>query len=160
MKKVILKNEERVSIALERATSDNIDDFLELERSVEGHSTYSAMTNRAEVLEEIRKNVVYLIRKDDHTVGSIMYEMKTPKHAHISGLVVHPDVQGQGIGKAAMIKVLKELAYIPVIDLVTHPDNERAIRLYESLGFTLGECIENYFGDGEPRVVLTLRKKN
>lgn len=143
-----------------RATQDDIDDFLELERSVDGLPTYSAMTDRAEALEEIRKNIVYIIRERGRAIGSVMYEMKTPGHAHISGLVVHPDFQGRGIGKIAMDKVLGELAHVPEIDLVTHPDNERAIKLYKSLGFVSGECIENYFGDGEPRIVMTLRKKN
>lgn len=46
----------------------------------------------------------------------------------------------------------------PKIDLVTHPENTKAIRLYESLGFKIAERKENYYGDGEPRVVLVKNK--
>jgi len=41
------------------------------------------------------------------------------------------------------------------IELVTHPDNP-ALKLYESLGFTVESRKENYWGDGEPRLVLAI----
>lgn len=88
-----------------------------------------------------------------------MYQMKSPDHAYISGLVIRPEFQGRGLATEAMEKVLEELKDVTTIDLVTHPDNARAITLYESLGFSISERIENYFDDGEPRVVMTLRKE-
>ncbi len=109
---------------------------------------------------EIANNVVYLVCDADRIVGSVMYEMKASDHAYLSGLVIKPDAQGRGIGKRAMMKVLEELRDVPLIDLVTHPDNDRAIKLYEALGFTISERIENYFGDGEPRVRMILDKRN
>lgn len=150
------KMEKLPLITLARATAKDIDTFLELERSVDGTPIYSAMIDRNEALAEIEKSIVYLIYENGRAVGSTMYEMKAPDHTYISGLVVHPDAQGRDIGRAAMIKILEELKNVPIIDLVTHPDNMRAIKLYESLGFSLGERIENYYGDGEPRVVMTL----
>ncbi|MGD0328774.1 MAG: N-acetyltransferase [Minisyncoccia bacterium] len=145
-------------VILERATAKDVDTFINIERSVDGSSIYSAMTNRDETLAEIEKNFVYLIRESGHIVGSVMYEMKTPDHAHISGLAIYPDFQNCGIGKAAMVKILEELKNVPIIDLVTHPNNQYAIKLYKSLGFTLGKRVENYFGDGEPRVVIILNR--
>ena len=145
-------------ITLERATAKDIDEYLDIERSIAKTPIYSPMTDRDEELEEIEKNIVYLIREDDRVVGSVEYVMKSLEHAYISGLAVRSDLQGRGIGKAAMVKVLEELKNVPIIDLATHPDNERAIKLYESLGFTQGERIENYFGDGQPRVIMTLKR--
>jgi ribosomal-protein-alanine N-acetyltransferase len=43
-----------------------------------------------------------------------------------------------------------------MVELVTHPENENAIRLYSFLGFRVERRLENYFGDGEPRAVLAL----
>jgi ribosomal-protein-alanine N-acetyltransferase len=105
------------------------------------------------------KSKVYLIKEGDETVGGISYEMKTSDHAYIDGLVIKPQYQGRGLGRAATVKILDELKDVPLIDLVTHPENERAIKLYESLGFVIGERKENYFGDGEPRIVMTLRRQ-
>lgn len=143
---------------LKRATAKDVDEYLDIERSIDGTPTYLATTDPKEALAEIKNNIAYLISENGHIVGSVMYQMKTPDHARISGLAIRPDFQNRGIGRAVMTKILEELKDIPNIDLVTHPDNDRAIKLYESLGFTLGERIENYFGDGEPRVVMTFKQ--
>jgi ribosomal-protein-alanine N-acetyltransferase len=50
--------------------------------------------------------------------------------------------------------LLEEAKGCARIDLVTHPDNAAAIALYGSLGFALESRKEDYFGDGEPRVVM------
>jgi ribosomal protein S18 acetylase RimI-like enzyme len=150
--------EKVLSITLERASADDAAVFLDIERSIPITPTYSPTADLSESIEEIENNVIYLIREGDEIVGSVMYQMKSPDHAYISGLTIRPDYQGQGIGKAAMEKVLEELKEIPNVDLATHPDNARAIALYESLGFTQGVRIENYFGDGEPRIVMTLNR--
>ncbi|MDP2652299.1 MAG: GNAT family N-acetyltransferase [bacterium] len=147
-----------MSITFKRAATKDVDAFLDIEQSIHETRTYSAMTDPKEVLEEIEKGVVYLILENEKVVGSVVYLMKTPEHAHIDGLIVRPEFQNRGIGRTAMLKILEELKNVPKIDLVTHPDNEYAIKLYESLGFILGERIENYFGDGEPRVVMTLKR--
>jgi ribosomal protein S18 acetylase RimI-like enzyme len=160
MEKYGSKEEKIPSITLERATAKDAAIFLEIEMSILSTSTYSSTADLHESLEEIENNIIYLIHEGDHIVGSVMYEMKTPDHAYISGLTIRPDFQGRGLGKTAMEKVLKELKDIPTVDLVTHPDNARAIKLYTSLGFTIGERIENYFDDGQSRIVMTLKRQN
>jgi ribosomal-protein-alanine N-acetyltransferase len=62
------------------------------------------------------------------------------------------------LARKAMIHVLNEIELVKRIDLVTHPDNTKAINLYESLGFKIESTIENYFGDGEPRIVMVLSR--
>ncbi len=150
--------EKAPNITFERATAEDAAVFLEIEKSIPLTPTYSPTTTLDEAISEIQNNVVYLIREDDKIVGNVMYKMKSPDHAYISGLIIHPDFQGRGLATAAMKQVLEELKDVPTIDLVTHPDNARAIKLYESLGFTIGERIENYFDDGEPRIVMTLAR--
>lgn len=145
-------------IELIRATEEDIDTFVALERSVDTSPTYSATTDPEEARTEIAENIVYFIRENGRIVGSIEYQVQTPKRAYISGLVIHPDFQGHGLGKAAMAMVLEELKTIPALHLVTHPDNTRAVELYESFGFTIGKRLENHYGDGEPRIVMTLKR--
>jgi ribosomal protein S18 acetylase RimI-like enzyme len=142
------------NIDLKKASPDDIEDLLRLERCVDGVKTYSAMTDKDEFLAELKDNNVFIIKNNDISVGSIMYEIKNPDHAYISGLVVDPHFQGRGIAREALIIILKELEHYRRIDLVTHPENFRATKLYESLGFSIESCKENYFGDGEPRVVM------
>lgn len=143
-------------ITLQRATTEDIDAYLLIERSVgAGHAkTYSGITNEKEAREEIEKNVVYLIKKDDRVVGTIQYQFEGKDLAHITGLVVDSRFQEQGIGREVLARVLDELKDVRRIDLVTHPHNTPAIRLYLSFGFIIESWKDNYFNDGEPRIVL------
>ncbi|MFZ3032324.1 MAG: N-acetyltransferase [Candidatus Moraniibacteriota bacterium] len=139
---------------MERATLDDVENFLTLEQKVSDQRTYSAMAERTDAEKEIETNVVYLIKKDEAVVGSIAYQIKSEVHAYLSGLVIDPEYQGIGLGREALKRVLEELEPMERIDLVTHPENTPALELYLSLGFEVESKKENYYGDGEPRLVL------
>ena len=143
------------TITLHRATPDDLDTFIELEKSVAHLKVYSSITDRSEAREEIQNNTVYLIKRENTVVGSIEYQMKDTHHAYLSGFVVNPRYQGQGIGREALMQILEDLKEIKRVDLVTHPHNTPAIMLYLSLGFIIEGWKDNYFGDGEPRVILS-----
>jgi ribosomal protein S18 acetylase RimI-like enzyme len=146
-------------INLKRATTEDVDIVLKTEKSLDGSRTYSALIDKQEVLKEIANSIFYLIEKDGKTVGDTSYEMKDKGRAYISGLGIMPPFQGQGIARQTMEMILEELKNVKVIDLVTHPENKKAISLYETLGFEqIGEPIENYFNDGEPRIKMVLKK--
>ena len=149
-----------MDISFKKITIDDVDDFLALERTVDGSIIYSAMTDRQEAVEEITKNTVYFIKKDNNVVGNISYEIKGLKIPYISGLMVAPQFQGQGIGKQAMVIILEELKDLGMetIELLTHPRNTKALMIYLSLGFELSGWEDNYFGDGEPRVKMIKRQ--
>jgi ribosomal protein S18 acetylase RimI-like enzyme len=77
----------------------------------------------------------------------------------ISNVAVEPACQGQGIARAAMEFLLERNHAAPRIELVTHPENAAALRLYGSLGFVVEGRRENCFGDGEPRLLLARGKR-
>jgi len=145
---------EKPQLTFRKVTPEDVDAYLELEKTTIGQKMYSRISDKEEALKEFLKNEVYLIYKGDRLVGSTEFEMKSPDHAYLSGLVIHPDFQGQGIGREAVLFRLEKLKGVKRIDLVTHPENFRIINLYQSLGFKIEKRIENYFGDGEPRVML------
>ncbi len=147
-----------MKIDLLSATEKDIPKYLSLENSLPQSTLYAVIKDEIEAKKEFEENIIFFIRSNDEIVGSIQYEMKSPDHAYISGLVVVPEFQGQGIAREAMHQLLEKLKEMKIIDLVTHPENP-VIRLYESFSFVQGEIIENYFGDGEPRVRLTLTKQ-
>lgn len=140
---------------LQRASETDIETLLNLEKSVAGSPTYSPMLKEDEWKEALENGIAYLIKSGEEVVGNISYEEKNPQHMYISGLVVSPSHQGQGIARTALTQVLKEHPDATRVDLVTHPDNP-ALKLYESLGFKIEDRKENYYGDGEPRLVLAL----
>ena len=148
------ESKEGLKLSFRRATEEDIEAYLELERTAIGNKTYSGIVDKDEAQEDFSENEVYLIYKDGKLAGSTEFEMKSPEHAYLSGVVVHPDFQGQGIAREAALFRLEKLKGVKRIDVVTHPENIKIIDLYESLGFTVEKQIENYFGDGEPRVML------
>ncbi len=147
-------------INLRKATSADIPVLLAIEKSVSCSNLYSPMLEEDEWLTELRQNTVYIIEKDGVAVGNISYEEKDDDHVYISGLVVEQQFQGQGIAREALTHLLENLGAVKRIDLVTHPDNVTALKLYQSFGFISESRKENYFGDGQPRLVLALFAKN
>ncbi len=142
-------------VTLHLATEADIEAYIAIEHKVKGR-TYSAITTEEGVREEFAKGPVYMIKRGAEIVGMISYEIKEDNSAYISGLTIDPKYQGLGLAKIAMKQVLDEIGGSKKVWLLTHPDNVKAVSLYQSLGFKIGERKENYFGDGEPRIVLTL----
>lgn len=145
---------ERAPVQIKEASTADIPTLIEIEKSIGDTHTYSSMLTFDEWQEEMQKNRVYLIEKNGIAIGNFSYEMKSDDHVYISGLIVSPQYQGQGIARYVLTHLLDELKDIKKIDLVTHPDNRVALELYQSLGFVVESRMENYFGDGEPRLVL------
>ncbi|TSC60351.1 MAG: N-acetyltransferase GCN5 [Parcubacteria group bacterium LiPW_15] len=139
---------------LKKATVADIPALLEVEKSVAGNKVYSPILDKEEWEEELKKCVVYLIEEEGRIAGDISYELKSPEHAYLSGLVVTPQFQGKGIARAALAQILDQLKDMKRIDLVTHPDNVAALKLYQSFGFIIETKKEDYYGDGESRLIL------
>ncbi|WP_305370757.1 GNAT family N-acetyltransferase [Photobacterium leiognathi] len=79
------------------------------------------------------------------------------REAWILGVAVDAKMQGQGVGKALLKEALAQLANYNCIWLTVHPDN-KALKLYESLGFVVVEQEDNYFGCGSPRLKMRLSR--
>ncbi len=151
--------EEMKGIELQRLAYEDLDQYLAFEKKVESR-TYTAAQNAEEAKEEYEQDPMYFIRQGGEVVGTASYSMQEDGSAYINGLAIAPAFQGQGLGRAALELILQEIHAAPRVWLVTHPENEKAIALYESLGFVVTNRIENYHGDGEPRIVLTKSKKD
>jgi len=142
------------SINLKLTTEKDIPIFLEIEKSLGDFKFYSRMDDKNEARNEFKKNIVHLIQMDNEIVGIVEYEIKNKDHAYLSGLIINPKFQGKGVRKEVMNQVMEKLKFFKRVDLVTHPENIKALNLYKSFGFVFESRIENYFGNGEPRVVL------
>ncbi|MFA6422338.1 MAG: GNAT family N-acetyltransferase [Candidatus Buchananbacteria bacterium] len=145
-------------ISLQRVTLEDATTLLEIEKTTAGLKTYSGYFTEEEIKNYINNDIVYFIKKNDEIVGSISYEINDEEHAYESGLVIKPEFQGRGLAKQALAKLLEELSKFKVVDLAVHPDNISALKLYESFGFVIKERKENFFGDGEPRLIMVLEK--
>ena len=87
------------------------------------------------------KNVIYIAEVDDSIAGSITLRGRDNRKrlAHVGeiGIVVAKDYWGQGIGGALLNKVIDHARSTGMkkLSLKVLDDNERAVTLYEKLGF-------------------------
>ncbi len=67
--------------------------------------------------------------------------------AHLGSVAVRPDRQGRGLGRRMMAEAIERLRVRGYrrIELTTGADNERAMRLYLSLGFRVEGTMRGYF---------------
>ncbi len=145
-------------LSFKRVKQDQYKIILDLEKLVSNNYTYCPTFKEDEIKEEIKNNESYIIYKNKDLVGSISYCIKNKK-VYISDLIVIPPFQGLGIGSKAIDFVLKKNKSFNNIWLVTHPHNSPAIKIYLSKGFIIKEWKDNYFRDGQPRLVLEKKNK-
>ncbi|MCU0652751.1 MAG: GNAT family N-acetyltransferase [Candidatus Pacebacteria bacterium] len=145
-----------LNISIKEAAIGDADEYVELEKKVGGR-TYFGLTKN-EFIEEFTTRKIYLFKLGDKTIGHLSLKIDE-KGAHLGGFAVEPEYQGKGYGREGLRLVLEAVKDVPRIDLVTHPENSKSIHLYQSYGFEIVERRENYWGDGEPRVVLVKNQK-
>ena len=76
-------------------------------------------------------------------VGAITLDRESRRKAahtgHVSAMMVHPDVQGHGVGRAllaACIAACREAAGLELLTLSVTSSNDAAVALYRQAGFT------------------------
>jgi len=153
-----ISKQEKVNIQLKEATLADIPTLIEIEKSITETNIYSPAVTENDWRELFQEGLVYLIKKDGTPVGDLSYKDDSKGHIHISGMAVRSSFQKQGIARDVMTKLLEQFKDAKRVDMVTHPDNEASLKLYKSLGFVVESRKENYFGDGEPRLVLALER--
>jgi len=136
------------------ACEKDAETLVAIEQQVGELRTYGKPFALDDALEKLRTNQFYLIQLDNVTVGTAALHIRADNSVYFSNIAILPTHRGHGLGRAAMSFLLAKSGNAPRIDLVTHPENAAALRLYTSLGFTVESRKENYFGDGEPRLVL------
>jgi len=141
------------NISIKEATIADADEFVELEKKARG-KIYSGTKSKEEFLEKFNNRKTYLIQKDGKTIGHISIIANENGSVTFSNFVIDPEYQGRGYAREVVKLIRDKVKDAPRFEAATHPDNLKAIHLYESLGFKITGRKENYCGDGEPRLIL------
>ncbi|SDO03987.1 diamine N-acetyltransferase [Psychrobacillus sp. OK028] len=132
-----------------------------LTTNVDGKATVVEKFVASNALSIVQSNyetgwIVRGIEVDGKIIGFTMYGLdEETKNYWICRLMIDYTCQGKGYGKEAVQLVLDEMKQLDnceVIYLSTEPNNEVAIKLYESFGFQKTGKIN----DGEAEFILTL----
>ncbi|MGX6961767.1 ribosomal protein S18-alanine N-acetyltransferase [Vagococcus xieshaowenii] len=82
-------------------------------------------------------------------------------NAHITNLAVLPDYQGNGIGSNLLeqLLVFAENCEVQTLSLEVRTSNDKAQRLYKTIGFNVTKTEPNYYRDGEDAYFMRLDKR-
>jgi RimJ/RimL family protein N-acetyltransferase len=138
-------------ITLKKATKNDWQIILDFEKAANSQ-TFHAMTTKKEIHDFLENNKVFFIGSENKTVGLIGYEPKQDTN-YISELIIGAEYQNKGFATQAIKELVKTLGDKPC-ELHTHPENISAIIVYLKSGFKIKGWLDNYYGDGEPRILL------
>lgn len=99
----------------------------------------------------------WVAHANNETCGYVLAAPGTASNeAWIMSALINVNYQGQGVGSRLMAEAVKALATqgFTLIKLSVAPENTRALKLYEKLGFVVVERKDNYLGMGEHRLIM------
>lgn len=137
------------------AVIGDLADLATLDRHVFGHISYPLFVFRQFL--DIFADGLVVGRVDGAVVGyALVAPVSAEKHGYFVSLGVAADARGRGYGRALAIAGINRLRRfgLTYVKLTVEADNAPAIELYRTLGFHAVERDEDYFGPGEPRVVM------
>lgn len=97
----------------------------------------------------IKEEVLFLYKNGLETIGMCKLIRQKYRNEHIlylGGLAIHPDYFGKGFGKKMMQEIIDfcKKQGVSRIELSVAIHNEKAIQLYEKVGFTKEGVLKNY----------------
>ncbi|MFE9442209.1 GNAT family N-acetyltransferase [Streptomyces sp. NPDC006602] len=148
----------RPSVRVRNADERDLSDLSRLDHEAFPHDPYPYSVLR-QFMDAFAEHL--LVAEDDGILCG--YVLATPPNegrSWIFSLGVAPAMRRQGLGRQLMVETLMRLRAqgAHTVLLWVEPGNDRAITLYESLGFVpdpVGRR-ENHFGPGEHRLLMTL----
>jgi ribosomal protein S18 acetylase RimI-like enzyme len=146
-------------LQLKKATLNDWQTIAKIEKVARG-KLYSTGLNENDILHYLQEETIYLAYHNEVLVGKISFTSKE-NSITISGLIILPQFRGKGYGKYLSESIIELFPDCAKFTLTVHPENIHALNIYQNLGFIIIEKKENYFGDGEPRLIMELiRVKN
>ena len=97
------------------------------------------------------------LRESNDIAGALVQFPTNRGELFLHKIMVHPDCRGTGIGTELMKAALAE-ADVPVL-LTVDPNNAPAVKLYQSLGFTIREHIHGFYRSHENRYLMAYLPK-
>lgn len=97
----------------------------------------------------LEKEALFIFERDGQNVGMFKLIQLTYRSSHIAylgGVAMHPDYAGKGYGFLMMLAIIdygKALG-LKRIELSTAVSNEKAMHLYEKVGFQKEGIMQNY----------------
>lgn len=125
------------------ASMNDISDILELQRTafhpitnlLDDPDIQPMIQTYDELLQEFNESIILKYIQDCQIVGSVRAYVDKNNICHVGKLIVHPDYQNKGIGKALMIEIEKKFIACSKYQLFTGEITPNTLYLYTKLGY-------------------------
>lgn len=131
-----------MNITLRKINEDNWRECIALTVSEDQQKFVGSNVNGLALAYAHKEMNPFAIYNDETMVGFLMYARDPDDGVYyINRLMIDQKFQGKGFGRQALIELLNILRELKVesVDILHKPDNHKAIKVYESLGFKLTE---------------------
>ena len=147
--------EARSKAVFDKAEEADIEALMAIESTV--GSRLNTTMSREEMIREICDGHIFVLKIGGAVCGYIMCFGQPGMIVYIGALAVHPQFRGQGLAGQALMDVFVRFHKAKLFQLHVHPDNHHAVALYTKHGFSVERVLPDFFGDGEPRLLMTRR---
>ncbi|MGR5234614.1 GNAT family N-acetyltransferase [Vibrio rotiferianus] len=135
----------------------DLDAIFQLEQKLFGHHAYPQFFFRQAF--DCWPQGLLIAKEEDQITGYVLMATSDEQNTHwILSLAVDSQHRGKGIARSLVENVIAKASSGSIVKLTVDPNNTPAYKLYTSLGFKVLEKEEDYFGDGEPRLVMALAR--
>ena len=140
---------------IEPMTEEHVLSVVDIDKASNG-APWSEASFRREVLNP--QAHYYVALSGSEVVGFAGFWTLVDE-AHITTIAVSPEHRGKGVGRALMGQILLDAAKLGMscATLEVRISNEKAIKLYESLGFLNSGVRKNYYPDNREDAVIMWR---
>ncbi|AXY03107.1 N-acetyltransferase [Vibrio alfacsensis] len=139
------------------AEKTDLDAVYQLEHQLFGDHSYPQFFIRQAY--DCWSRGLMVAKQAQDVAGYVLLTPSLEQHAYwILSLAVATKYRGQGIARLLVEDAISQVEVGSSVKLTVDPNNAPAYQLYCSMGFSVIEEEDNYFGDGEPRLVMQLTR--
>lgn len=142
---------------IRKATLSDLDALIDIETRAFSADRLSRRSLRFMIVNPRAVMMVFVSGHQVMAYGLILHR-KSARAARLYSLAVHPDYQGRGVSRA-LLCCLEQQTDRTAISLEVRADNQAAISLYESMGYSKLDMRKAYYVDGMNAVVMRKRLK-
>jgi ribosomal-protein-alanine N-acetyltransferase len=129
---------------------------MPIESALFGGTAWSAAQFWGELAQS---NRVYRVAEDDDGLLGYAGLLSVPPTADVQTIAVSPRAQRRGVGRALLVELLDAARRDGCTEVLleVRANNESALALYETEGFSIIARRTNYYGPGEDALVMRRR---
>lgn len=141
-------------MVIKKGTLSDIPEIATVDRLSFSSDPYPSFVLRQ--LYDLFSDLIFVAKEESRIVGYILGGVSAGNRGWVLSLAVVPDKRSRGVGGALLERLLNEFQSknISNVFLTVSESNAQAIGLYHSKGFEDIRVEDNYFFDGEARMLM------